>query len=459
LDAVLHLNVSDNMSSAKKRVKATAPERGLRSAPISVTAKTPLRLPPGTHVVFGRLVNGTGNCDGQVMACMEGVVVRDGSYRVDDPGYDTVQLRYSVADGGDDDEVWWEPTACVYEIIPPPPVELVRWEALTEDKGGDGSGDTYYYDHVSGISTRAKPDGFDEVAPPLLKAPPQPAATGAHTVLEAMSTTATTPSALICEGIRRGHFTPDAQAVFLHRVELAKDERGRLDADADKVPDQRRAVILSAPVQGILHYSVVPQGHEHAPLNIRHYLLRASVDRRPCNSGFYDLRCTSDASTRARRRPNGASTNSKPPVRCDLCSNLFAVVGAQIVDRALRGNAADAAHAAESPAAASAPPPYFKGRNDYLTARQQQEKMVYEAGDKKKLRDRVRYLNLKKQQLADRMLEITQESSVLDGSVEVSAAEYVLYRRRLRRRRCRRHCSSEGCCYSVYIYVCAFLFL
>ena len=121
--------------------------------------------------MFGRLVNGTGNCDGQVMACMEGVVVRDGSYRVDDPGYDTVQLRYSVADGGDDDEVWWEPTACVYEIIPPPPVELVRWEALTEDKGGDGSGDTYYYDHVSGISTWAKPDGFDEVAPPLLKAP------------------------------------------------------------------------------------------------------------------------------------------------------------------------------------------------------------------------------------------------------------------------------------------------
>jgi hypothetical protein len=249
---------------------------------------------------------------------MQGVVVRDGRDRLDDPGYDAVQLRYSVVDGGDDDEVWWEPTASVYEIIAPPPAPLVRWEAFTEDDG-----DTFYYDHVSGVNTWAKPDGFDEAAPPLPKAPPKPAATGAHTVLEAMSTPATTPSVLTCEGIRVCHFKPDAQAAFLHRVELAKDERGRLNADAGHVPDQRRAVVLSAPVQGILHYSVVPQGHELAPLNLRHYLLRGSTDRRPCNSGFFDLRCTSDASTTARRRPNGVSADSKPPVRCDLCNNLF----------------------------------------------------------------------------------------------------------------------------------------
>ena len=451
---LIALALSADMSSSKKRLKADAPERDLRSTPFSVTAKTPLRLPPGTHVVFGRLVNGTGNGDAQVMACMEGVVVRDGSDRLDDPGYDTVQLRYAVSDGGDDDEVWWEPTACVYEIIAPPPAPLVRWVAFTEEDG-----DTYYYDHVSGVSTWAKPDGFDEAAPPLPKAPPKPAATRAHTVLEAMSTPATTPSVLTCEGIRVGHFKPDAQPAFLHRVELAKDERGRLDADADKVPDQRRAVVLSGPVQGILHYSVVPQGHELAPLNLRHYLLRGSTDRRPCNSGFYDLRCTSDASTTARRRPNGASADIKPPVRCDLCNNLFTIVGNQISDKALRDNAAAAAHVADSPAAASASSPYFRRRNDTLTARQQQEKMVYEVGDKKKLRATVAYLNLKRQQLADRMLESTQQSSVLHGSVEVSAAEYVLSCRRLRRRRCRCHCSSDWCCFDVYIYVCAFSFL
>ena len=112
---LIALALSADRSSSKKRLKADAPERDLRSTPFSVTAKTPLRLPPGTHVVFGRLVNGTGNGDAQVMACMEGVVVRDGSDRLDDPGYDTVQLRYAVSDGGDDDEVWWEPTACVYE--------------------------------------------------------------------------------------------------------------------------------------------------------------------------------------------------------------------------------------------------------------------------------------------------------------------------------------------------------
>ena len=46
-----------------------------------------MRLPVGTHVVYGRKVTET-NDGAEVMACFEGVVVSDGSERVDVPNVD-----------------------------------------------------------------------------------------------------------------------------------------------------------------------------------------------------------------------------------------------------------------------------------------------------------------------------------------------------------------------------------
>ena len=185
-----------------------------------------MRLP---HVVYGRKVTETDD-GAEVMACFEGVVVSDGSERVDAPNVDQLQLRCAMAEEGGQDEVWWEPTCNVYEIISGP------------------------------------------------------------------SSTATAPA---CEGVRRWHIkSPCAQAAFLHKVEQAKDERAWLDADAGKVLSPR-GIFLGPHIQGILSYSTGQPGRggDFTGVPLRHYLLLSSADRRPCNSGFHDMRCTSGSAS------------------------------------------------------------------------------------------------------------------------------------------------------------------
>ena len=77
--------------SAKKRAKkgdedTPARERRSASEPVA-SAESPMRLPVGTHVVYGRKVTETDD-GAEVMACFEGVVVSDGSERVDVPNVD-----------------------------------------------------------------------------------------------------------------------------------------------------------------------------------------------------------------------------------------------------------------------------------------------------------------------------------------------------------------------------------
>ena len=127
------------------------------------------------------------------------------------------------------------------------------------------------------------------------------------------------PSENTCEGIRRAHFKPDAGAAFQRKVEVAKSERAWLDVDAGRVHDQR-AVTLSPRVQGILSYSTAPH---LGSSGLRHYLLLHSADLRACNAAFYDMRCTSDATTQARSKFNGSSADTPLPVRCDYCQCLF----------------------------------------------------------------------------------------------------------------------------------------
>ena len=110
------------MSAKKKPKKADGdtPARERRSASEpAASAESVLRPPVGTRVVYGRKVTETDD-GAAVMACFEGVVVSDGSERVDAPNVDQLQLRCAMAEEGGQDEVWWEPTCNVYKIISGP---------------------------------------------------------------------------------------------------------------------------------------------------------------------------------------------------------------------------------------------------------------------------------------------------------------------------------------------------
>ena len=187
------------------------------------------------------------------------------------------------------------------------------------------------------------------------------------------------PSENTCEGIRRAHFKPDAGAAFQRKVEVAKSERAWLDVDAGRVHDQR-AVTLTPRVQGILSYSTAPH---LGSSGLRHYLLLHSADLRACNAAFYDMRCTSDATTQARSKFNGSSADTPLPVRCDYCQCLFEDVVSPQVRKMKSGIATKAAAAA---AAGKSPPTTGKTRNDLLTRRQVQEKMADQAAVVEKLR-------------------------------------------------------------------------
>jgi hypothetical protein len=227
-----------------------------------------------------------------------------------------------------------------------------------------------------------------------------------------------------CQGIRRGHFKLDAGAAFLHKVETAKGERAWLDVDAGRVLDQR-AVTLSPRVQGILSYKVVPEKSVFASLSLRHYLLLHPADLRACNAGFYDMRCTSDATTQERPLFKGATKDTPPPVRCDYCQLLLEeVVRPQVkqMQYIMRKNKA----AAEADRGGGGSPDTIgRTRNDLLTRPQVQEKLERGAADKLRLQDQVRYL---KSRIFSLMVEKERASaevpSVVHGSVEVNAAEY-----------------------------------
>ena len=144
-------------------------------------------------------------------------------------------------------------------------------------------------------------------------------------VYEIISGPSSTATALACEGVRRWHIkSPCAQAAFLHKVEQAKDERAWLDADAGKVLSPR-GIFLGPHIQGILSYSTGQPGRggDFTGVPLRHYLLLSSADRRPCNSGFHDMRCTSDSTTAPRRKPQKEGNS---PIRCDYCQRLYDVI-------------------------------------------------------------------------------------------------------------------------------------
>ena len=330
--------------SAKKRAKkgdedTPARERRSASEPVA-SAESPMRLPVGTHVVYGRKVTETDD-GAEVMACFEGVVVSDGSERVDVPNVDELQLRCAMAEEGGQDKVWWEPTCNVYEIISGP------------------------------------------------------------------SSTAT---ALACEGVRRWHIkSPCAQAAFLHKVEQAKDERAWLDADAGKVLSPR-GIFLGPHIQGILSYSTGQPGRsgDFTGVPLRHYLLLSSADRRPCNSGFHDMRCTSDSTTAPRRKPQKEGNS---PIRCDYCQRLYDVIRPHMNDMTRSASAATTTA-------------FGHQRNDVLTRRQQLEKLLAIAAEKKKLQAHVRYLKAcNVAQMADKECASVEVSSAVAGN-EINAKEY-----------------------------------